>query len=126
MGAPAAKQNDRVNGVCQAHLMPGPTGQQPAGPQVFSAPVTYSVATSVEVEGEKAVKALASFGLNDQTHIGLTDPFGLPPTQRGIVTTGSSTVFVEGQPMASSSSRCVMCFGSPATLAATGASVLVG
>jgi hypothetical protein len=126
MGAPAAKKNDRIVGTCVGHLMPGPTGQQPAPALPFSAPIDQQVARSVEVEGAAAVLVGVSYGMCQPAHAGLSDAWTAPLAQRGAITTGSQSVFIEGKPMAHGQSQCTMCFGPATQLAATGVTVLVG
>ena len=128
MGAHAAVAGDRVMGTCAGHQIPGPVGNpMPAPPMPFSAPLTLGLATKVLIAGKPAAVVGAN-GLNVPPHVGLhaSDPFMVPPMQKGTVMSGSTTVLIEGKPAATASSQCMMCLGLPATLLATASTVLIG
>jgi uncharacterized Zn-binding protein involved in type VI secretion len=129
MGAPAAVVGDLVSATCPVHQIPNPASgiPQPGPPMPFSAPILTGVAATVLIGGKPAVVA-GNTGVNTPPHVGLhaSDPFMAPPLQLATVTTGSPTVFAEGRPMATATSTCTVCAGTPGQLAATGATVLIG
>ncbi len=129
MGAPAAVLGDQINATCTIHLIPNPaTGApQPAPPLPFSAPLTMGTVETVLIGGKPAA-VVGSSGLNMPPHVGLypADPFMVPATQIGQVVMGSVSVLIGGQGAATQASQCTVCGGLPGTLAASGATVLVG
>jgi uncharacterized Zn-binding protein involved in type VI secretion len=128
MGTPAAVMGDRINAVCAIHLLPGPLGApMPSPPLPFSAPLLQGLATKVLIAGKPAAVA-GSSGFNTPPHVGLhpSDPFMVPPQQRGTVVMGSTTVLIEGKPAARTGSPCTVCAGLPGQLAGTAATVLIG
>jgi uncharacterized Zn-binding protein involved in type VI secretion len=129
MGAPAAVMGDQISAICPIHLIPNPaTGiPQPSPPLPFSAPITIGTVPTVLIGGQPAAVE-GSSGLNMPPHVGLfpADPYMLPPTQIGQVAMGSTSVLIGGMGAASAASQCTVCGGLPGTLAATGATVLIG
>lgn len=128
MGQPAAVLGDRIMATCVGHQIPmGPGNPGPAPPMPFSAPVTNGAATKVLIGGKPALVATA-WGLNLPPHVGLhpTDPFMAPPTQRGTIAKGSSTVLIEGKPAARTGDTCTVCLGLPGNLMGTATTVLIG
>jgi len=127
MGSPAAVMGDRINGTCVGHQVPAPSGTAPAPPLAFSAPVTINVAATVLVGGRAAVVA-GSSGYNTPPHVGLhaSDPHATPINQIGRVVRGSSTVLVEGKPMAMTGAPCTIDFGITGNLVGSAGNVLVG
>lgn len=129
MGTPAAVAGDRILGTCLGHIVPTPTGAPaPAPPLPFAAPVIQALATSVLIGGKPAV-LVGSAGINTMSpHVGLHpgDPAFAPPMQRGTVLLGSSTVLVEGTPVASTGARCQLCTTPAGTLVGSVPSVLIG
>jgi uncharacterized Zn-binding protein involved in type VI secretion len=129
MGAPAAVTGDQISAQCPGHLIPNPaTGApQPSPPLPFTAPISLGVVPTVLVGGQPAA-VVGSSGFNTPPHVGLhpSDPFMLPPQQIGQVVVGSVSVLIGGQGAATQSSQCTVCDGLPGTLAASGATVLIG
>ena len=128
MGTAAAVAGDKITGICAGHLTIGPAGAAiPAPPMPFSAPLTTGLASSVMIGGKPAAMA-GSGGTALPPHVGLhaSDPYFTPTTQKGTVLSGSTTVLVEGQPLANMSSSCTMCMAPAVSLLATAATVLVG
>ena len=111
------------------HLIPNPaTGApQPSPPLPFAAPITNGVVATVLISGQPAAVVGAS-GMCVPPHVGLhpADPFFAPPLQLGQVVVGSATVMIGGLPAATEASSCTVCDGLPGTLAASGATVLIG
>lgn len=129
MGQPAAVSGDQVRAVCPAHLVPNPaTGApQPAPPLPFAAPVTLGVCATVLIGGKPAV-VLGASGLGSPPHVGLhpSDPFFAPPAQQAVVTAGSSSVLMGGQPAARTGDGARCCGQPGGTLVGSAATVLVG
>jgi uncharacterized Zn-binding protein involved in type VI secretion len=124
MGVPAAVAGDTITGTCLTHLIPSPTGAIKAPPLPFAAKLTTGLATNVFISG-KPVALVGSSGVN-VPHPPLADAFAAPPTQMGRVVSGSTSVFVGQQAVATQSSRCTMCAEPATALVATAATVLVG
>jgi uncharacterized Zn-binding protein involved in type VI secretion len=128
MGAPAIVAGDKVTGACPNHLIPGPLGApipSPA-PLPFSAPLSQGLSTNVLIGG-KAAAVMGSSGLNSPAHAGLhaSDPFLLPATEMGRVTSGSATVLIGGQPAATAASQATCCTV-PGKLPPSVSNVLIG
>lgn len=127
MGVPAIVMNDSIQGICPAHLMPGPSGTQPAGPLPFNAPITLGTIATVQIGGKPAA-VMGSSGMNTMSpHVGIVDPpfAGGPAAQIGRILSGSTTVLIGGQPAATQSSSSTMCVA-PGTLVPSVMTVLIG
>lgn len=131
MGTPAIVMGDQIMGPCPPgiHQIPGPPAGNPIpspAPLPFAAPVTEGCVSTVLIGGKPAAVIGAS-GYNTPPHVGLhpSDPFMSPTMQRGQIVSGSATVMVGGQPVATASSNCLACV-LPATLVPTTTTVLVG
>jgi uncharacterized Zn-binding protein involved in type VI secretion len=128
MAAPPIVMNDTITGTCATHLIPNPaTGApQPAPPLPFSAPVLTGLVATVQIGGKPAAVA-GSQGINTPPHVGLhpTDPWLLPPSQKGTIVSGSATVQIGGKPAATTASQCTCCVA-PGTLVPSVTSVLIG
>jgi uncharacterized Zn-binding protein involved in type VI secretion len=118
MGTPAVVQGDRINGICTKHLIPSASGTAPAGPRAFSAPLSLGLAIKTTIGG-KAAAVMGASGMNDNpAHAGIVDgPFAAPAGQIGRVTSGSSTVLIEGKAAVTTSAQATCCTGDPGTLA---------
>jgi uncharacterized Zn-binding protein involved in type VI secretion len=124
VGFPAAKQNDRVTGMC-THLVPGPgAGAPQPTPLPYSGPLIEGLATNVMVAGAPAA-VVGSVAYCNPPHVGIVDAFAAPPTQRATVLDGSTTVLIGGKPAARTGSNCSTCAGT-GTLAGSAATVLIG
>lgn len=113
MSAPPIVMNDQITGTCSTgHLVPNPSSgaPQPAPPLPFSAPLTVGLATTVTIGG-KAAAIAGSQGFNTPPHVGLhpSDPFMVPSSQIGTVVAGSTTVLVEGKPLATAAGQATLC-----------------
>lgn len=112
MSAPPIVMNDQITGNCTGHLVPNPSSgvPQPAPPLPFAAPLTVGLATTVTIGG-KAVALVGSQGFNTPPHVGLhpSDPFMVPSSQIGTVIVGSTTVLVEGKPLATAAGQATLC-----------------
>jgi len=128
VGAPAIVMGDKITGQCAIHMIPNPaTGApQPSPPLPFSAPLTMGLATKVMIGG-KAAAVAGSSGVNTPPHVGLhpSDPYMAPPTEKGQIVMGSTTVLIEGKGAATGQSTCTCC-ATPGTLVPTVMTVLIG
>ncbi len=86
-----------------------------------------NLVSTVQIGGKPAA-VVGSSGLNTPPHVGLhaSDPFMAPPTQRGTVSAGSTTVLFDGKPAARTGSSCTVCAGAPGQLVGSAATVLIG
>lgn len=129
MGTPVAVLGDQITGVCPLHQIPNPASgiPQPGPPMPFTAPVVSGAVSNVLVGG-KPVLVVGATGNNTPPHVGLhvSDPFMAPPTQRGVIVSGSARVLAGGKPVATAASSVTLCAGTPGTLVASGVTVLVG
>jgi uncharacterized Zn-binding protein involved in type VI secretion len=120
---------DKIQGQCAIHQIPNPASGVPQpspSPMPFSAPLLDGLESSVTIGG-KAVAVMGSSGLNTPPHVGLhaTDPNMAPPTQKGMVLSGSPTVTAGGKAIATSSSQVSMCAQVPGQPVATVSDVTV-
>jgi len=102
MPQPAARQNDPVLGT-DTHilLVPSPGGPVPTPtPLPFAGQLMTSLSADVLINGRPAA-VQGSVARNMPPHI-CPPPasFSKPPTNQGIVVTGSMTVLVNGKPLA--------------------------
>jgi uncharacterized Zn-binding protein involved in type VI secretion len=129
VGEPACVMGDKVTATCAVHMIPNPASgaPQPAPPMPFSAPLLQNLSTTVTIAGKPAV-VVGSSGVNTPPHVGLhaADPFMLPTAQMATVTSGSTSVLVEGKPLARTGSAATVCAGAAGQVVGTAASVLVG
>ena len=133
MGQPAAKQNDQVVAT-DTHivLVPSPPGSPVPTPlpHPFSGLLQESLSTNVNIMGLPAA-TVSSVAINTPPHIP-TPPgtsFVNPPTNRGTVVMGSTTVMINNQAAARSGDTVMTCndpVDAPVgTIVATG-TVLIG
>lgn len=127
MPGPAIVMGDKITGLCP-HLVIGPLGVPVPAPLPFSAPLIENLAMTVIINNRPAA-VVGSSGLNlPVPHVGLhpTDPFMLPPLQRGIILTpGNPMVLFEGRPAASLMSTAKCCVV-PGTIVPTVTNVIIG
>mgnify|MGYP005847371307 CR=1 FL=1 len=103
MGKPAAKQGDQIVAV-DIHLVmvPSPSGPVPTPlPHPFSGMLDGNLSQNVKIEGRPAA-TVGSTATNQPPHIP-TPPgtsFQIPPTNQGMILTGSATVMINGKPAA--------------------------
>jgi uncharacterized Zn-binding protein involved in type VI secretion len=100
MGQPAARKNDQVVGI-DVHIVmvPAPSGQVPTPlPHPFSGTITGGTIASVTIGGQEAA-VVGSEATNSPSHIP-TPPgvsFQNPPSNKGKVDSGSTTVKIGGK-----------------------------
>jgi uncharacterized Zn-binding protein involved in type VI secretion len=98
MGQPAAKQGDQIVGV-DTHIVmiPSPGGPVPTPlPHPFSGIIDGSLSNDVKIMGMQAA-TLNSTATNTPPHIPQGGPFQVPPSNRGTIIMGSSTVLINGK-----------------------------
>ena len=98
MGQPAAKQGDQIVGV-DTHIVmiPSPGGPVPTPlPHPFSGIIDGSLSNDVKIMGMQAA-TLNSTATNTPPHIPQGGPFQTPPSNRGTIIMGSSTVLINGK-----------------------------
>ncbi len=105
MGQPAARQTDSVRGA-DTHIVlvpapPGPPVPTPLPGHVFSGPITSGCVASVLIGGLPAATE-GSVANNVPPHVPMPPgtAFVRPPTNRGAVSRGSTTVSIGGKPAA--------------------------
>ncbi len=103
MGAPAAKQGDQVVAVDMHIVMvPSPGGPVPTPlPHPFSGLLDGNLSSNVKIQGQPAA-TVGSSASNQPPHLP-TPPgtsFQIPPTNKGTITMGSSTVLINQKPAA--------------------------
>ncbi|WP_028048510.1 PAAR domain-containing protein [Cellulomonas sp. URHD0024] len=128
MGGAAVVAGDKIMGLCSGHKIPGPTGSpMPGPPMPFTAPLTSSLASTVQIGGKPAAVE-GSSGYNLPPHVGLhpSDQKFVPTTQEGKVSTGSGTVLFDGKGAAYTGCTVSGCVTSSPKVMGTGTSVIVG
>jgi uncharacterized Zn-binding protein involved in type VI secretion len=108
MGQPAARQGDRIVAI-DTHLIqpPGPTSPVPV-PHPFSGIIDGGVSADVTIGGLPAA-TVNSTATNTPPHIPIGGTFVVPPTNRATITTGSTTVTINGRPAARAGDRARAC-----------------
>jgi uncharacterized Zn-binding protein involved in type VI secretion len=101
MGQPAAKQGDQIQGV-DTHIVmiPSPGGPVPTPlPHPFSGMLDGSLSADVKIMG-MAAATVGSTATNLPPHVPQGGPFQVPPSNRGQIILGSTTVRINGKPAA--------------------------
>jgi uncharacterized Zn-binding protein involved in type VI secretion len=101
MGQPAARRTDKVVGAdTHVVLVPSAGGPVPTPlpGHVFSGPITSRTSPDVRIEGLPAA-TVGSVAQNQPPHVPMPPgtSFARPPSNRGRVSRGSSTVTINGQ-----------------------------
>jgi uncharacterized Zn-binding protein involved in type VI secretion len=98
MGQPAAKQGDQITGVDTHIIMiPSPGGPVPTPlPHPFMGIIDGGLSSDVKIMGMPAA-TLNSTATNTPAHIPQGGPFQAPPSNRGQIILGSSTVLINGK-----------------------------
>jgi len=110
MGQPAAKQGDQVVATDTHILMiPSPGGPVPTPlPHPFLGQLDGSLSKDVNVGGKPAA-VQGSTATNTPSHIPQGGPFQKPPSNRGTVQLGSTTVLINGKPAARNGDKVMTC-----------------
>jgi uncharacterized Zn-binding protein involved in type VI secretion len=118
MGQPAAKQGDQVVAT-DTHIVmiPSPGGPVPTPlPHPFVGQLDGSLSGDVNIEGKPAA-VQGSTATNTPSHIPQGGPFQKPPSNKGTVQLGSTTVLINGKPAARNGDKAMTC-NDPADLPA--------
>ncbi|TQF06855.1 hypothetical protein E6W39_37530 [Kitasatospora acidiphila] len=107
MGQPAAKQGDRVTAV-DSHLIQPPSGPPVALPNPFSGVIDGGLSPNVRINGRPAA-TVGSTATNTPPHVPQGGTFVNPPTNKGSVSTGSSTVRINKRPAARAGDTAITC-----------------
>ena len=111
MPQPAAKQGDRVMGVCSHMIQPPGTAPPVMTPgHVFNGILTSGLSTDVLIEGRPAA-TVGSEAINTPPHIPMGGVFVNVPlvTNRATITMGSSTVLINGKQAARAGDQARTC-----------------
>ena len=112
MGMPAAKMGDKITAT-DTHIVmvPNPSGQTPTPlPHPFVGTIDSGCSTNVMIEG-KGAATVGSGATNTPSHIA-TPPgvsFQAPPTNKGTITMGSTSVMINGKPAARNGDTALTC-----------------
>jgi uncharacterized Zn-binding protein involved in type VI secretion len=110
MGQPAAKQGDQVVAT-DTHIVmiPSPGGPVPTPlPHPFVGRLDGSLSQDVNIEGKPAA-VQGSTATNTPSHVPQGGPFQKPPSNKGTVQLGSTTVLINGKPAARNGDKVMTC-----------------
>lgn len=110
MGKPIAKQNDQVVALdTHVILIPSSGGPVPTPlPFPFAGPLEEQLSTTVFIDN-LAVAVVGSVANNRPPHIPVAGPFQKSPSNRGTISQGSATVFVENKAVARAGDPATCC-----------------
>jgi uncharacterized Zn-binding protein involved in type VI secretion len=110
MGKPAAKQGDMIVATdIHIVMIPSPGGPIPTPlPHPFTGQLDGQLSSDVNIEGKPAATQ-GSTATNSPAHIPQGGPFQSPPKNRGEVMLGSTTVLVNGKPLARMGDTALTC-----------------
>lgn len=111
MGQPAAKQNDQITAT-DTHIVivPGTPPVPTPLPHAFVGIIDGNLSSDVKIMGQPAA-TVGSTATNTPSHIP-TPPgvsFQVPPTNKGTILKGSSSVMINGQPAARNGDQAQTC-----------------
>src|SRR3954453_1088638 len=99
MPEPAARAGDRVTALDSPPIQPPGTTPPVMVPHPFSGILNGSVSSNVFIGGAGAA-TVGSTATNTPPHLPQGSTFVIPPTNRGQIVQGSSTVLVNGKGLA--------------------------
>lgn len=108
MTAPAAKQGDRVTALDLHLVQPPGTAPPVTVPHPFSGILSQQLSPDVRILGMPAA-TVGSVATNTAPHIPQGGTFVNPPSNRGTVSAGSSTVRINGKAAARAGDRAETC-----------------
>ncbi|MBL8116602.1 MAG: PAAR domain-containing protein [Anaerolineae bacterium] len=110
MGMPAAKMGDKIVAVdTHIYMIPTPGGPVPTPlPSPFNGMITGGCSTNVNIQGKPAA-TLGSTADNVPPHMPQGGPFQVPPTNKGNIIMGSTTVFINNKPAARNGDTAMTC-----------------
>ena len=109
----AAKQGDPITsmppGDIHIIMVPSPGGPVPTPiPHPFNGIINGNLSSNVRIEKRPAA-TVGSTATNTPPHIPQGGPFQIPPTNKGTILVGSSTVFINGKPAARTGDQAQTC-----------------
>ncbi|MFD1905955.1 PAAR domain-containing protein [Paenibacillus rhizoplanae] len=119
MGQPAAKQGgpDSGNRYAYRHAS-GRRGLVPTPlPHPFTGILDGALSTNVKIMGQPAA-TMDSTATNTPAHVPQGGPFQKPPTNKGTISAGSTTVFINGKKKAARNGDPALTCNDPADLPA--------
>lgn len=129
MSKPAAKEGDHISAV-DTHLIqpPGPSSPVPI-PHVFNGIIDGELSSDVKIESSAAA-TVDSTATNTPSHIPQGGSFVKPPSNKGTIIMGSTTVLINGKGAARMGDTAKTC-NDPAdlpigTVIGTASTVLIG
>ncbi len=110
MGQPAAKESDQIIATDTHIIMiPTPGGPVPTPlPHPFVGMIDGELSSDVNIEGSSAA-TVDSTATNTPSHIPQGGPLQSPPTNKGTIILGSSTVFINGKAAARTGDTAETC-----------------
>ncbi len=110
MGKPAAKQGDMVVATdIHIVMIPSPGGPIPTPlPHPFTGQLDGQLSSDVNIDGKPAATQ-GSTATNSPAHIPQGGPFQSPPANRAEIMLGSTSVFVNGKPLARAGDTALTC-----------------
>ncbi|MBN8592387.1 MAG: PAAR domain-containing protein [Anaerolineae bacterium] len=110
MGQPAAKQGDKITATdTHTVIVPGSPPVKTDVPLPFSGALDGNLSSDVKIMG-KAAAVVGSTASNSPAHIPPSGAsFQSPPSNKGTITTGSSTVFINGKAAARNGDTAETC-----------------
>ena len=118
MGQPVAKQGDKVVATdIHIEVISTPGGPMPTPlPNPFSGSLDGALSSDVNIESKPAA-IVGSTATNTPAHVPKSGPFQKPPSNKATVMLGSTTVLVNGKPLARNGDTAITC-NDPADLPA--------
>ena len=108
MGMPAAKQGDRVTAIDSHLIQPPGTAPPSPVPHPFSGILSQQLSSDVKIEG-RAAATVSSVAINTPPHLPMGGTFVNPPTNRGTITAGSTTVRINNRAAARAGDAAQTC-----------------
>jgi uncharacterized Zn-binding protein involved in type VI secretion len=110
MGQPAAKQGDQIVATdTHIYMIPSPGGPVPTPlPSPFAGMIDGGVSTDVMIQGKPAA-TVNSTATNTPPHLPQGGPFQKPPSNKGQIIMGSTTVFINNKPAARNGDTAMTC-----------------
>ncbi|ETT57020.1 PAAR repeat-containing protein [Paenibacillus sp. FSL R7-277] len=110
MGQPAAKKGDRILAT-DTHIVMLPAGSALVPtplPHPFTGILDGALSTNVKIMGQPAA-TMDSTATNTPAHVPQGGPFQKPPTNKGTISAGSTTVFINGKKAARNGDPALVC-----------------
>jgi uncharacterized Zn-binding protein involved in type VI secretion len=108
MGQPAAKQGDKITAVDTHLIQPPGTSPPVPTPLPFSGIIDGSLSANVNLQNMPAA-TVGSTATNTPPHIPIGGTFVKPPSNKGTIINGSSTVLINNQPAARAGDTALTC-----------------